>query len=92
MPRKPKPQSLPPEMPLPTEKEMAANRQIALQLQQLCVQLHQRNLNNAVLLAQQAARGRGPLVAHFGELGRRYAELLDQPQKPQLRVIEGRSV
>jgi hypothetical protein len=49
----------------------------------------QRNLDNAVLLAQQAARGIGPLVAHFGELGRRFVAELDAPSsKPKLRIVK----
>jgi hypothetical protein len=36
-----------------------------------------------------SARGRGPLVEHFAELGRRYAHLLREPEKLGLRVIQG---
>lgn len=49
-----------PALPPPTDREQALSRQITAQLQQLCVQMKQRNLDNAVLMAQQAARGRGP--------------------------------
>lgn len=79
------------EQPPLTDKELEAKRQIILKLQEAADLLLQRNLNNAVLLAQQAARRRGPLVEHFQELGRRFGSTLyEQPQKPKLRVIEGR--
>ena len=55
-----------PEMPPKTEAELEANRQITAGLQSLVAQLHQRNLENAVLLAQQAARGQGPVVQGGG--------------------------
>jgi hypothetical protein len=58
-------------------------------LQDLVAELHQRNLDNAVHLAQQAAAGYGPLVEHFAELRRRYGRLLNAPPKPGLRVIKG---
>ncbi len=80
-----------PALPPPTELEEALGRQISAQLQQLCVQLKQRNLDNAVLMAQQAARGRGPLVDYFCELGRRYDELVQEPEKPKLQLVKGKS-
>jgi hypothetical protein len=50
----------------------------------------QRNLDWAVALAQQAAQHRGPLVAHFAELGRRFGETLSElTPKPTLRVVKG---
>jgi hypothetical protein len=63
----------PPEMPPATEEELAHARDISAKLRALAAELHQRNLNNVVLLAQQAAAGRGPLVEHFAELGQRHA-------------------
>lgn len=83
---------LPPALPAappPTDREIAAAKKIAADLQDLVAMLEQRCLDDAVLLAQEAARGRGPLVDHFRELGRRYAKLLDAPQKPTLRVVMG---
>jgi hypothetical protein len=79
-----------PPMPPPTEEEQAQSRRVTATLQEACVVLHQRNLDSAVLLAQQAARGRGPLVDHFAELGRRFGHTLDTPPpRPKLRVIKG---
>jgi hypothetical protein len=80
-----------PELPPQTEAERATAMSIRTTLLDLAHQYQQRNLQTAVLLAQQAAAGRGPLVDHFAELGRRYAELLrlDKAQRPTLRVIEG---
>jgi hypothetical protein len=78
-----------PELPPKTEEELARARDITARLQRVVAELRQRNLDNAVLLAQQAAAGRGPLVEHFMELGRRYGELLDAPPRPCLRVVEG---
>lgn len=92
MARKPKtPAVTPPDLPPLSEQEIALEREITAGLQGLAARLHQRNLDNAVVLAQQAARGRGPLVAHFAELGHRYAGLLDRPQRPALRVVKGES-
>ncbi len=91
MARKPRAPFVAPALPSPTDKELAQERQISAMLRDLVPKLRQRNLDTAVLLAQQAARGHGPLVDHFQELGRRYAETLDAPVKPKLRVIDGRS-
>ena len=78
---------LAPPMPPPTEREKAISREITDGLHQLARELRQRNLDNAVLLAQQAARGRGPLVEHFRELGRRFdGTLSEPPAKPKLRA------
>ena len=79
-----------PAMPPPTEEEQATSRMIVEGLREVARRLRQRNLDNAVLLAQQAAVGRGPLVDHFAELGRRFAETLRNPApQPSLRVIQG---
>ncbi len=83
----PKPPITPTPPPL-TDAEVAQERQIIAGLQELTVRLRQRNLDTAVLLAQQAARGQGPLVDHFQELGRRYAKALDGPDKPALRLVK----
>jgi len=73
-----------------TEEEKRESEDMIRQLAALAAELRQRNLNRAVRLAQQAAGGRGPLVAHFAELGRRFGHTLDQtPPKPRLRVVEG---
>lgn len=71
-----------------TPEELAAERRITLGLQELADRLHRRNLHHAVLLAQQAQCGRGPLVEHFAEIGRRFSHLLDAPQKPKLRLVK----
>ena len=91
--RKPKgptlaPLVLPP-MPPPTAEEIAREEQLLAKMEEALAGLRQRTLNIAVALAQQAARGQGPLVDHFQELGRRYHKLLDAPQKPTLRVVKG---
>ena len=65
-----------PDLPPPTEHERAANRQITAMLEVLADELKQRNLDRAVRLAQQAARGDGPLIEHFAELGRRFGGAL----------------
>ena len=93
MARKPKTPSLdlpelPPE-PAPSAEKIAQERQILADLEVLVQRLEQRALNTAVALAQQAARGEGPLVQHFMEIGRRYAKLLDAPSKPKLRLVQG---
>ena len=77
-----------PEMPPLSAKELAAERYIIVQLEGLTARLRQRNLDTAVLLAQQAARGQGPLIDHFQELGRRYAAGLNGPAKPSLRLVK----
>ena len=90
--------ALPP-VPPKNAAEQAADRELLAQLRGITAQLRQRNLENAVLLAQMAAAGRltamgeGALSDHFAELGRRFSELLKQPaqHKPRrgLRVIDG---
>ncbi len=68
-------------------------RNLAADFDRLAAELRARNLHNAVLLAQQAACGHGPLVDHFCELGRVWGwRLLTDPAKTRrksLRVIEG---
>ena len=88
---KPQAENLPLDLPAKTEAELAVDRSIEIKLQELTIQVRQRNLRNAVALAQQAASGRGPLVEHFMELGRRYSSLLSasRSQRPNLRVIVG---
>ena len=55
--------------PPKTEKELAQQREIGELLSGLAETLQQQNLDNAVRLAQQAARHQGELVDHFAELG-----------------------
>ena len=78
----------PPPMPATSAEEVEMERQLLLKMQGLTAKLRQRNLDNAVLLAQQAARGHGPLVDWFQEIGRRFGETLDEPQRPKLRLVE----
>lgn len=95
--RKPHPSKTPrvaepvaPPMPPPTEEELATFWEISERLREAVRLLRQRNLDNAVLLAKQAAAGRGSLVDHFHELGRRFAgTLTEPPSKPKLRVVNG---
>jgi hypothetical protein len=58
--------------PLPqppmTAAEIEKENQLLEMMRALVPALKQRNLNNAVWLANQAARGEGPLVKHFAEL------------------------
>jgi hypothetical protein len=79
----------PPPMPPKSEAELAASQGLIRHMEQAIVVLRQRNVDNAVFLAQQAARGIGPPLVHFCELGRHYGHLLESPPKPSLRVIEG---
>jgi hypothetical protein len=82
----------PPPMPEETEAEKAAQAETIRRLRELADLLQQRNLDLAIALAQQAARGRGPLVDHFAELGRRFGPSLKAHEKTSLRVIEGGNV
>ena len=77
------------EQPPRTEKELAQQREIGELLSGLADKLQQQNLDNAVRLAQQAARHQGELVDHFAELGRRFASSLDKPALSRLRLIDG---
>jgi len=86
--RTPQTVSLPPAMPPLTPAEIAAEERLIEDMRQLAADLRQRNLDNAVLLAKMAAAGRGPLIEHFAELGRRFAGTLSEPP-PKLRVITG---
>jgi len=76
-------------MPPVTEEETAFDAEITRRLKEMAAEQRKRNLSSAVALAQMAARGQGPLVDHFGELGRRYAHLVEAPPKPTLRVVKG---
>ena len=81
--------AMPPEAPL-TEEELAHEKAQIERLNEVVRLLRQRNLDNAVRLAQQAAAGRGPLVDHFAELGRRFGHTLSAPPpRPKLRVVSG---
>lgn len=77
-------------MPPPSEAEIRTDRELGRLLRQVSAELQQRNLDNALLLARQAARGEGDLVDHFAELGRRFGYMLKQkPKTSKFRVIEG---
>ena len=80
---------LPPALPPKLAAEAEADQSLLIMMQELTRTLEKRNLDRAVMLARQAAAGRGPLVDHFAELGRRYAHLLDAAPKTSLRVVEG---
>lgn len=54
-----------------SDRDIEANRRIVAELEDAVAQLRQRSLDRAILLAQQAACGHGPLVEHFVELGSR---------------------
>ncbi len=81
-------------MPPKTEEERRAGEDIRRRLIELAAALQQRNLDNALALAREAAAGRGELVEHFAELGRRFGHTLERrspkkKQSPRLQVIEG---
>jgi hypothetical protein len=76
-------------MPAKTPEEIAQSAELSRQIREIAQIVRQQNLDHAVTLAQMAAHGRGPLVEHFHELGRRYADLVDTPPKPTLRIING---
>lgn len=79
-----------PEIPpvILTEEEQAERGALFRRAEKTARMLRQRNLDNAVLLAQEAARGRGELVDYFAELGRRFGSTT--VKRPKLRIIEGR--
>lgn len=81
----------PPPMPEETSEERAFSLEICRRLDALSGRLQQRNLQNAVALAQQAACGHGPLVDHFAELGRRYGHTLREPvrRRGELKIVDG---
>jgi hypothetical protein len=81
--------SSPPRMPPKTEEELRSSAEISAIFAEMIREQRQRNLDSAVLLAQQAARGHGDLIDHFCELGRRFGETLSKPKRGKLRVIEG---
>jgi hypothetical protein len=81
-----------PPAPPPTAEEQAQSARISAHLRELTVIFHQRNLDTAVSLAILARAGRLPkeLEEHFGELGRRYAELARKggvKKAPSLRLV-----
>lgn len=82
----------PPKQPPKTARELESERRLAesfARLEVLTNKLHQNNLNTAVRLAQQAARGDGALVEHFAELGRRFHYMLEEEQTPAFKVVDG---
>jgi hypothetical protein len=78
-----------------TADELRHKEEIRQTLIDLTERTRLRNLNNAVRVAQAVAAGRFPeLEDHFGELGRRFADLLDRPaeaatRRAALKTIEG---
>ncbi len=78
-----------PLMPPATAREQAEKAELIRLMEAASKRLRQRNLDNAVALANQAARGQGPLVDHFAELGRRFAHELEPQKMPALRVVDG---
>lgn len=57
-------------LPIPPEPEH--NQELLKQMKELSDFLHQKNLNNAIHLAIEAAQGRGTLIDYFAEMGRRF--------------------
>ncbi|MCT6819482.1 MAG: Bro-N domain-containing protein [Bombella apis] len=57
---------------LPIPPKPASNAALIKQMENLSTLLHQRNLNNAIHLAIEAAQGRGTLIDYFAEMGRRF--------------------
>ena len=78
-----------PPMPPKTEEEIQHSAELCRRLDEMTKVVRQSNLDNAVLLAQQAARGHGDLIDHFAELGRRFGHTLSKPKRGKLRVVEG---
>ncbi len=83
-----------PPMPAPSAEELARGRRTTEMLREAIVIAKQRNLDRVVILAEMARRHQLPqeLEDHFGELGRRYAELVHdrgKKKRPALRVVEG---
>ncbi|WP_086642585.1 hypothetical protein [Acetobacter sp. DsW_063] len=76
-----------------TEAELKTRAMFARILNEQADELRRRNLANAVKLAIEAAAGRGELVDHFAELGRRFGASTDteprQSRQRRLSVIEG---
>jgi hypothetical protein len=66
---------------------------LSVELRILGNKLRQRNLDNAVKLAIEAAQGRGELVEHFAELGRCYGDRTDtlprHKKAEAFRIIPG---
>ncbi|WP_242013193.1 hypothetical protein [Acetobacter sicerae] len=85
--------TLPPDMPRLPSDEASGGASILADLDDLVKTLRQRNLNNAVRLAMEAAQGRGELVDHFHELGRRFGSSTDnsprRKKSDRFKVIEG---
>ena len=84
---------MPPSLPPLSSEEQVENEALAAEMRRLSEFYRQQNLATAVCLAQMALAGKGPLVAHFCEIGRRYAYLLRAPTQQERRstfsVIEG---
>ena len=85
---------LAPPMPPPSAEEIADSERTCAMLRELIEIAQQRNLDNALILAEMARQRRLPkhLEDHFGELGRRYYELVrdrDKKKQTTLRVVEG---
>jgi hypothetical protein len=81
-----------PPMPPETERDKRDSENLTRLIREMAERLRQANLARAVRLAQQALAGRGPLVDHFAELGRRFDSVDEAPAaaaKPRFRVIEG---
>ena len=80
-----------PALPPPTATEEAAARSLTARMRRLADEVRARNLAGAVLLAQQAACGHGPLVEHFNQLGRDWGHLLrpTNAKRTAFQVIEG---
>lgn len=76
-----------------TEAELRTQALFARILNKQADELRRRNLANAVKLAIEAAAGRGELIDHFAELGRRFGASTDteprQSGQRRLSVIEG---
>jgi hypothetical protein len=80
------PMSLPPS----TAEELRTSAECHEWLRVLTTQLQQNNLDNAVTLAMEAAAGRGELIDHFAELGRRFGHTIGKVKpRPVLRLVGG---
>ncbi|ASC05346.1 hypothetical protein S101468_01080 [Acetobacter pasteurianus subsp. pasteurianus] len=72
-----------------SQREQAEKTQLLADMERIAKELRQRNLNNAVSLAMEAARGQGELIEHFAELGRRFGPRSARSSQPKFHVIAG---
>jgi hypothetical protein len=78
-------------LPPMTAEELRSSAELHERLREMATQLRQNNLDNAVKLAIEAAAGRGELIDHFAELGRRFGHTIGAAKpRPVLRLVGGK--